>query len=192
MRKTILLIMMFMAAFTARPQQFVFFCVNLGDHTEGSYVADVIDGALRQLGRQDEFVIYIRGGVNRDGKVFDAVQITDRKGWEEARGLLDYIDRCSVLAPSEVDMMKRIFQSRFTVAGQTLRPIKPVTVYWFGDAQYYRDYGRTLILPFYFATGGASTWRNGYFYGDTRQMKPSGVQERIGVSEYSINNVTIK
>ena len=192
MRKSIILIMMLMAAFAARSQQFVFFCVNLGNHTDGDYVAGVIDGALKQLGQQDEFVIYIRGGVNRDGKVFDAVQITNRAEWEEAKGLLDYIDRCTVLAPSEVDMLKRIFQSRYDVVGQKLNPKKPVTVYWFGDEQYYRNYGRTLFLPFYFATNGTTAWRNGYLYGDTRQMKVSSVQDRIGASEYSLNNVTVK
>ena len=192
MRKSIILIMMLMAAFAARSQQFVFFCVNLGDHTDGDYVAGVIDGALKQLGQQDEFVIYIRGGVNRDGKVFDAVQITNRAEWEEAKGLLDYIDRCTVLAPSEVDMLKRIFQSRYDVVGQKLNPKKSVSVYWFGDEQYYRNYGRTLFLPFYFATNGVTTWRNGYLYGDTRQMKVSSVQERIGASEYSLDNVTVK
>lgn len=192
MRKTLLLIMMLMAGFTASSQQFVFFCVNLGDHTDGGYVSAVIDEALKQLGNQDEFVIYIRGGVNREGKVFDAAQITNRAEWEEAKGLLDYIDRCSVLAPSEVDMLKRIFQSRYDVVGQALNSKKPITVYWFGDEQYYRNYGRTLFLPFYYATNGAAAWRNGYLYGDTRQMKVSTVQERIDASEYPIDNVTVK
>ena len=193
MRKTIILIMMLIAGFTARSQQFVFFCVNLGDHTNGSYVAGVIDGVLKQLDRKDQFVIYIRGGVNQEGKVFDAVQITDRTEWEEAKGLLDYIDRCSVLAASEVDMLKRIFQSRYNSNSQRLSPKSSITIYWFGDEQYYLDYGRTLFLPFYFATDGATAWRNCYLYGDTQQMKKAAsVQERLGVSEYSINNVTIK
>ena len=135
MRKTILTIMMLIAGFTARSQQFVFFCVNLGDHTDGGYVSAVIDGALKQLGRQDEFVIYIRGGVNQDGKVFDAVQITNRSEWEEAKELLDYIDRCSVLASSEVDMLKRIFLNRYTSGSQRLFSQKAITVYWFGDEQ---------------------------------------------------------
>ena len=192
MRKTIILIMMLIAGFTARSQQFLFFCVNLGDHTDGDYVAGVIDGALKQLGRQDEFMIYIRGGVNQDGKVFDAVQITNRSEWEEAKGLLDYIDRCSVLAASEVDMLKRIFQNYYSSGSQLLRPQKTISVYWFGDEQYYRNYGRTLFLPFYFAADGATTWDKCYLYGDTRQMKAASVQERLGASEYVINNVTIK
>lgn len=192
MRKTLLLMMMLMAGFTASSQQFVFFCVNLGDHTDGGYVSAVIDEALKQLGNQDEFVIYIRGGVNQDGKVFDAVQITDRTEWEEAKELLDYIDRCSVLAASEVDMLKRIFQNRYTNGSQRLRPRKSITVYWFGDEQYYLNFSRTIFLPFYFAADGATTWKNCFLYGDTRQMKSSSVQDRIGAREYVINNVTIK
>lgn len=192
MRKIILLIMMLVAGFSARSQQFVFFCVNLGDHTDGNYVAEVIDGALKQLGQQDEFMIYIRGGVNKEGKVFDAVQISDREKWEEAKGLLDYIDRCTVLSSSEVDMLKRIFQSRYTVDRQVLKAQKPITIYWFGDEQYYKDHGRDLFLSFYFSVNGDRTWRNCYLYGENRQMKASSVQERLGANEYSTNNVTIK
>ena len=192
MRKTILLIIMLVTCFVAKPQQFFFFCINLGDNTDGNYVAEVIDGALKQLGRQDEFLIYIRGGVNQEGKVFDAVQITDQTEWGKAKGLLDYIDRCSVLATSEVDMLKHIFQSHYVVNGQKLRPIKPTTVFWFGNERYYLNFGRTLFLPIYFAMDGESTWRNCYLYGDTRQMKTVSLEERLCVSEYSINNVIVK
>ncbi len=192
MRKIFYLTIMLLTAIGARAQQFVFFCVNLGDHTNGGYVADVIDGVLKQLDQQDEFVVYIRGGVNHVGKVFDAVQITKRAEWEEAKGLLDYIDRCSVLAFSEAEMLKRIFQNRYDIVEQKLTPKIPITVYWFGDEQYYLNYSRTLFLPFYFATDGANTWRNCYLYGDTQQMKDSNLLEIIGAYEYSINNVTVK
>lgn len=184
---------MLVTCFVAKPQQFFFFCINLGDNTDGNYVAEVIDGALKQLGRQDEFLIYIRGGVNQEGKVFDAVQITDRREWEETKSLLDYIDRCSVLATSELDMLKRIFQNRYKSDILPLCPNNPITIYWFGDEQYYLNYGRTIFLPFYFATNGETSWHNCYLYKDNRAMKKAAsVQEQLGAFEYSINNVTLK
>lgn len=192
MRKTIVIMILLLSGLVSHAQGFYFFCINLGGHTDGSYVSSVIDKVLGQMDKHDEFVIYIRGGVNKDGKVFDAVKITDMEGWKEAKELLDYIDRCSVLAESEVDVLRMTFQNQYSVNAKGLVPLKPITVYWFGDEDYYRDYGRSLFLPLYFAVDGARTWRNCYLYGDRKQMPVTTVQNRLGISMCSLNNVTIK
>jgi hypothetical protein len=183
--------LLLLSGLVSQAQGYYFFCINLGSHSDGGYIAEVIDAALKN-NHPDEFVIYIRGGVNKDGKVFDAVKITDLAGWKEAKELLDYIDRCTVLAESEVDMMRKTIQSQYKMGAQGLVPLKQITVYWFGDEQYYRSYGSSVFLPFYFAADGGRTWRNCYLYGDSRKMKPSTVQARLGVSMYSLTNVQIK
>lgn len=192
MKKTIILIMMLLAGFAIQAQRYYFFCINLSENTDGAYVSKVIDGVLNQMDKKDEFVIYIRGGVNSENMVFDAVKLTDKKGWQEAKELLDYIDRCTVLPTSEVDMMRKTFQSQYIVGNQGLVPIKPVYVYWFGDEAYYRDYGNSLFMPFYYAVEGERTWKACYLYGDNKTMKAGTPQERLGVSRYPLNNVVIK
>lgn len=191
MRKAMIFIVVLLAGFVSRAQDFYFFCINLGDHTDGTYIANVIDDALNN-NKVSDFVIYIRGGVNKDGKVFDAVKITDRSAWDEAKGLLDYIDRCSVLAASEKDMLCRTFQPLYTSENQKFQPLKPITVYWFGDEQYYRDYGRTLFLPFYYAVEAEKTWRTCYLFGDNSQMEVVTANERMGTNRYLTNNLIVK
>lgn len=192
MKKAIVLIMIMLAGFALHAQRFYFFCINLSDNTDGAYVSGVIDGVLKQMGKNDEFVIYIRGGVNSEGKVFDAVRITDNNGWQEAKDLLDYIDRCSVLSKSEVDMMRKTFQPWYVVGDEGLEPKRNILVYWFGDEAYYSDYGKSIILPFYYALDGERTWEACYLYGDNKKMKSASPQERLGVSIYSISKMTIK
>lgn len=192
MRKTIIIILMLVAGYVSHAQKYYFFCVNLGNHSDGNYIASVVDDVLRLLEQQDEFMIYIRGGVNKDGKVFDAVKITDKSEWNEAKDLLDYIDRCSVLTASEVDMLCRTFAPLYSSENQQLQTKRNIFVYWFGDEQYYRDYGKALFLPFYFAMEGERTWSTCYLYGDCRQMRIDTPKERIGTSRYSINNLTVK
>ena len=192
MKKTIVLIMMLIAGLVVQAQRYYFFCVNLSAHTDGAYVAGVIDGVLNQMDKKDEYVIYIRGGVNKEGMVFDAVKITDKKGWQEAKELLDYIDRCSVLPESEVDVMQKTFQSQYTVDNLGLKSTKPIYVYWFGDETYYREYGNSLFMPFYYAVDGERTWIACYLYGDNKKMKATTPQERLGVSRYPLNNVILK
>jgi len=192
MRKTIVIILMLLAGYVSHAQNYYFFCINLCGQSDGNYIANVVDNALQGIGQQDEFMIYIRGGVNKEGKVFEAVKISTRSEWNEAKDLLDYIDRCSVLPASEVDMLCRTFQNLYSFEDQKLKPIKPITVYWFGDEQYYREYGKSLLLPFYFTVEGERTWRNAYLYGDSKQMKVVAAKELLGTSRYLINNLTIK
>lgn len=194
MRKTIVIILMLLAGYVSHAQNYYFFCINLGNHSDGSYIASVVDDALQRLGQQDDFLIYIRGGVNKDGKVFDAVKITTKSEWVEAKELLDYIDRCSVLAASEVDMLCRTFQPLYSYSSenQVLQAKKNITIYWFGDEQYYHTYGRTVFLPFYFAVDAGRTWRNCYLYGDNKQMRIVSANERLGTSRYMMNNLTVK
>ncbi len=191
MRKTIVIMILLLAGLVSQAQGFFFFCINLGEQTEGAYIANVIDDVLKK-NKATEFVIYIRGGVNKNGEVFDAVKITDMASWKKAKVLLDNIDRCSVLPKSEVDALRLTFLPQYTVNGQGLSPLKPINVYWFGDEDYYRDYGHSLFLPFYFAVDGARTWRNCYLYGDRKQMPATTLPERINVSMYLLSNVVIK
>lgn len=191
MRKTIVIMILLLAGLVSQAQGFFFFCINLGEQTEGAYIANVIDDVLKK-NKATEFVIYIRGGVNKNGEVFDAVKITDMASWKKAKVLLNNIDRCSVLPKSEVDALRLTFLPQYTVNGQGLSPLKPINVYWFGDENYYRDYGRSLFLPFYFAVDGAKTWENCYLYGDRKQMPATTLQDRLGVTMYLLNNVVIK
>lgn len=191
MRKTIVIMILGLAGLVSQAQGFFFFCINLGSQTEGAYIASVIDEVLKK-NKPDEYVIYIRGGVNENGEVFDDVKITDMAIWKEARGLLDKIDRCSVLPKSEVNALRLTFEPQYTVNEEGLSPLMPITVYWFGDEDYYRNYGQSLFLPFCFAVDGAKTWENCYLYGDRRQMQATTLQDRIGVTMYLLNNVVIK
>lgn len=191
MRKTIVIMILLLAGLVSQAQGFFFFCINLGDQTDGAYIANVIDDVLKK-NKATDFVIYIRGGVNENGEVFDDVKITDMAIWKEARGLLDKIDRCSVLPKSEVNALRLTFQPKYSVNENGLSPLKPITVFWFGDENYYRKYGRLLFLPFYFAVDGAKTWENCYLYGDRKQMQATTLQDRIDVSMYLLNKVVIK
>lgn len=191
MKKTIVIMMLLLAGLVSQAQGFYFFCINLGDQTDGAYIANVIDDVLKK-NKVTDFVIYIRGGVNKNEEVFDAVKITDMSNWNKAKVLLDKIDRCSVLPESEVDALRLTFQPKYAVKENGLSPLKPITVFWFGDEDYYRDYGRSLFLPFYFAVDGARTWENCYLYGDRKQMQATTLQDRIDVSMYILNNVVIK
>lgn len=191
MKKTIALMVILMMAFTMYGQRYYFFCINLSDHTDGAYVSGVIDSVLNKMNKKDEFLIYIRGGVNSEGKVFDAAKITDREEWKEARDLLDYIDRCKV-SPAELDMLRKTIQPQYMVTNRSLQPGKSIVVYWFGDDIYYRDYGKSLFLPFYYAVDGERTWEACFLYGDSKENKPQTPQERLRVLEYPLDNVYIK
>lgn len=191
MKKIIALMVIFMMAFTMYGQRYYFFCLNLSDHTDGAYVSGVIDSVLNKMDKTDEFLIYIRGGVNSEGKVFDAAKITDGEAWKEARDLLDYIDRCGV-SLAELDMLRKTIQPQYEVTNRSLQPGKSIVVYWFGDEIYYRDYGKSLFLPFYYAVDGERTWEACFLYGDNKENKTQTPQERLGVSEYPLDNVYIK
>lgn len=160
MRKILLIAAIIILSFPfAHAQRYYFFCINVGEKSDGAYIAETINSVLAKADGKDKFTIYIRGGVSPEGKIFDSEVIEDLERWNAVSSVLGYVEEYSVLPKPEMDNMLRLFQNRYSVDAVGLHPAEEINVYWFGDQEYFKAHGRDLFLKFYYACAADQTWQ---------------------------------
>lgn len=195
-RKSIyILLFLFMSAFISSAQNFYFFCINVGENSDGSYIAGKIDDQLKKLGPNGSFIIYIRGGVAfKDGETYDAVVVDKMEDWNNIKGKINKVKRCSVLPEPEVDNMMRRFdrESVYEVKNHCLSKKKNISVFWFADKDYYNNYGEKLLLKFYYSCMGEKTWDKCVLFPDKGDaFANESFQELLKTSFASKENIII-
>lgn len=182
-----------LSLFIGNAQQYHFFCVNIGENSDGDYIAGVINSVLDNMKAGDTFTIYLRGGVSQSGKIFDSEVIEDRQRWNEVAQVLKYVETYSVLPKPEMDNMMRLFQSHYTVTEAGLSPKGNITVYWFGDRKYYKNYGQSLFLKFYYTCAGELTWQQCFLCPDKAgEFGSLTIQQLLGDSAYACPKIQMK
>lgn len=167
------LILLFVLLFTlsmGKAQNFYFFCINIGENSEGDYIVEQIDEVLNRISSGDEFRVYIRGGANSNGKMFDAYIIDDMEEWAEVSPKISKLKQYSVLPKPEYDNLLRQFQSKYEIQNQTFTAKSNIYVYWFGDKYYYEHYGSEILMKFYSSCMGDKTWTQCNIYPDRRGL----------------------
>lgn len=157
-------------------QRFYFFCINIGENSDGNYIAEQIDAVLQHsnLSKDDAFIVYIRGGANQSGKMYDSYLIEDMNVWKEKKSKISGLKQYSVLPKPEVDNLLRLFQDKYEVKGNSLTPKCDIYVYWFADKNYYENYGSDILLKLYVSCmdknmnvgNKGNTWRQCNVYAD--------------------------
>lgn len=159
MKKNILLLLVLLFSLSmGKAQNFHFFCINIGENSEGDYIVEQIDEVLNKISSDDEFMVYIRGGINNNGKMFDAYIVDNKEDWKEVSPKISRLKQYSVLPKPEYDNLLRQFQNKYEIKNQSLTPNKNIYVYWFADKFYYEHYGSEILLKFYSSCMGDKTW----------------------------------
>lgn len=171
MKKSLLLLFVLLFSLSlGKAQNFHFFCINIGENSEGDYIVEMINDVLKNISSGDEFRVYIRGGINNNGKMFDAYIIDNMEDWTEVSPKISKLKQYSVLPKPEYDNMLRQFQNKYEIIGQTLTPKNDIYVYWFADKLYYERYGSEILLKFYSSCMGDKTWKQCNVYPDRRGL----------------------
>ena len=171
MRKSILLFLVLLISLSmGKAQNFHFFCINIGENSDGDYIVEQIGDVLNKISSEDEFMVYIRGGINNNGKMFDAYIIDNMEDWNEVSPKISKLKQYSVLPKPEYDNLLRQFQNKYEIKDQTLIAKKNIYVYWFADKLYYERYGGDILLKFYSSCMGNKTWAQCNVYPDRKGL----------------------
>lgn len=169
MKKSLLLLFVLLFSLSmGKAQSFHFFCINIGENSDGDYIVEMINEVLNNISSNDEFRVYVRGGVNNNGKMFDAFIIDNKEDWAEVSPKFSKLKQYSVLPKPEYDNLLRQFQNQYEIKDQTLTAKNDIYVYWFADKSYYERYGDEILLKFYSSCMGDKTWTQCNVYPDRK------------------------
>lgn len=190
-KKFIILLAFIMSTSFSRAQNFHFFCINLSDNSDAEYIVESINNVLDNLGPKDQFSVYLRGGVSKDGTTFNSEHFETMDLWNRLAKVMSYVKICSILPESEVASVCTLLAEQYTVSNGILTIGHPIYVYWFGNRTYYKEHGLDLLLNIYHTCTGASTWREVKLYSDQRNdFKNATISEILGAN-FQLKNIIL-
>ncbi len=173
-KKLYILCVCLLMSFMGESQNFYFFCINIGENSDGDYIVDQIETLLpKKLSENDAFMVYIRGGANNNGKIYDSYVIENMDEWNDKKSKIKGLKQYSVLPKPEIDNLMRLFQNKYEIVNNNFTAKYAIYVYWFADKYYYENYGSDILLELYNACMGknlnsSNTWQLCHLYPDRR------------------------
>ncbi len=174
-------------------QKFHFFCINIGEESNGEYIVNQINTVMKTITEKDSFVVYIRAGYE-GSKLYRSVVIRDKAEWNETAPVIGRLKQYSVRYEEEVKDMMALFEPKYKFEKEVLSAKMPIYVYWFADQYYYNNYGKLLLMKFYYSCMGDKTWVKCFVSPDKEMQDVNSFQSLLDPSfvDYVKNNVEMK